>query len=93
MVMRTNSLALGTLDQRPEGFRAGWRQPAAALGRGHHRAGLRLAGMRRLAVQSALTRDIPLVMGLAPVASALVVLNNLLVDVAYSLLDPRVEVS
>jgi hypothetical protein len=47
--------------------------------------------MGRLAVQSALARDVPPVMGLALVASVLAVLTHLLVDVADTLLDPRVE--
>lgn len=50
-------------------------------------------GMGRLAVQSALARDFPLVMGIALVGSVLVVLTNFLVDVAYTYLDPRVQVA
>ncbi|HEX7004331.1 MAG TPA: ABC transporter permease [Trueperaceae bacterium] len=48
-------------------------------------------GMGRLAVQSALARDFPLVMGLSLVASILVVMTNLIVDMFYALLDPRVK--
>lgn len=48
-------------------------------------------GMGRLAVQSALARDYPLVMGLSLVASVLAVVTNLFVDMLYAVLDPRVK--
>lgn len=48
-------------------------------------------GLGRLAVQSALARDYPLVMGVGLVAAFLVVASNLLVDLVYAKLDPRVK--
>jgi peptide/nickel transport system permease protein len=48
-------------------------------------------GIGRLAVQAAQTRDYPLVMGLTLVAAVLVVTINLLVDVLYAAVDPRVR--
>jgi peptide/nickel transport system permease protein len=48
-------------------------------------------GIGRLAVQAAQTRDYPLVMGLTLVAAVLVVALNLVVDLLYALVDPRVR--
>jgi ABC-type dipeptide/oligopeptide/nickel transport system permease component len=47
-------------------------------------------GMGRYAVSSITSVDFPAVMGVALVAAALFVLVNLLVDVAYVALDPRI---
>ena len=51
-----------------------------------------IPGIGRLLVQSVLMRDIPLIQGLIFYTSTLVVLLNFLVDILYSLLDPRVQV-
>lgn len=48
-------------------------------------------GMGRLAVTAAVSRDYPLIMAVTVVVSAVVLLSNLLVDVLYGLLDPRVR--
>ncbi|HEX6988829.1 MAG TPA: ABC transporter permease [Bacillota bacterium] len=48
-------------------------------------------GMGRLAVTAAVGRDYPLIMAVTMVVSAVVLLTNLLVDVLYGLLDPRVR--
>jgi peptide/nickel transport system permease protein len=48
-------------------------------------------GMGRLAVDAAFTRDYPLVMGITLLMSAVVVLTNLLTDVLYVYLDPRIR--
>jgi peptide/nickel transport system permease protein len=48
-------------------------------------------GMGRLGVQAALGRDYPLVMAITLFVSAAVVLVNILVDLAYLWLDPRVR--
>jgi peptide/nickel transport system permease protein len=48
-------------------------------------------GIGRLAVQAAQTRDYPLVMGLTLIAAVLVVSVNLLVDLLYAAVDPRVR--
>ncbi len=50
-----------------------------------------LPGLGRHFVRSALARDHPLLMGSILVFSALIIVFNLLVDIAYSVLDPRVE--
>lgn len=50
-----------------------------------------IPGIGRLFIQGALNRDYTLVMGLVVLYSALLVLLNLLVDLAYGLLDPRVR--
>ena len=48
-------------------------------------------GIGRLAVQAAQTRDYPLVMGLTLVAAVMVVSINLVVDLLYAVVDPRVR--
>jgi peptide/nickel transport system permease protein len=47
-------------------------------------------GLGRLAVDSAITRDYPVIMGVTILASVLVILSNLLTDLAYGLIDPRI---
>ncbi|MBT9163226.1 MAG: Dipeptide transport system permease protein DppB [Chloroflexi bacterium] len=48
-------------------------------------------GMGRLFVAAVFARDYPLVMGINMVVAVLVVVGNLLADVAYALLDPRIR--
>jgi peptide/nickel transport system permease protein len=52
-----------------------------------------LPGLGQLAWQSVTTQDLPVIMGIVLVASAVIVLANLLVDLGYALLDPRVRPS
>ncbi len=48
-------------------------------------------GMGRLAVQAAFRRDYPTVMALTVIFGALVIVGNLLADIAYGYADPRVR--
>jgi len=48
-------------------------------------------GMGRLAYHAAMKRDYPVIMGTLVVATVLVILGNLLADVAYTFLDPRIK--
>ncbi len=48
-------------------------------------------GMGSLAVDSAVQRDYPVVMGITLMVSVLVVVTNFLTDLSYLLLDPRVK--
>ena len=48
-------------------------------------------GMGRLAVEAAFTRDYPLVMGITVIIAVFVVICNLLADLVYGLLDPRIR--
>jgi len=48
-------------------------------------------GVGRLAIESILTRDYPMVQGVVLFAALAVVLSNLLVDLTYALLDPRIR--
>lgn len=48
-------------------------------------------GMGRLAVQAAFRRDYPTVMALTVIFSFLVIIGNLLADIAYAYIDPRVR--
>jgi peptide/nickel transport system permease protein len=50
-------------------------------------------GMGRLYYQAATGRDYPLLMAILIIASAFTVLANLLADIAYGFLDPRVRFS
>ena len=47
-------------------------------------------GMGRLFYQSALRRDYPVLMAIVMFSSALIILSNLLADLAYALVDPRI---
>jgi len=50
-------------------------------------------GIGRLAVQSIVTADVPLIMGTVLFGTFFIVMANLCVDVAYMFLDPRVRVT
>jgi peptide/nickel transport system permease protein len=50
-------------------------------------------GLGTLAYQAVGTRDNPLLLGIFVVTAILVSLFNLVTDIAYSLVDPRVELS
>jgi peptide/nickel transport system permease protein len=51
-----------------------------------------LPGLGQLAVQSVLQQDLPVVIGTIILAAAFIVVANILVDIGYGLLDPRVRV-
>lgn len=48
-------------------------------------------GLGQLAVDAALRRDTPLILGVTVFVSVMVVLSNLVVDLVYPLLDPRIK--
>jgi peptide/nickel transport system permease protein len=50
-------------------------------------------GMGRLAVDAAVQRDYPLVMGITLMVSAVVIASNLVVDMIYGWADPRIRVT
>jgi peptide/nickel transport system permease protein len=50
-------------------------------------------GMGRLMYESLLTRDYPLIMGILVVTTIVVVAANLLVDIAYAFIDPRIRIT
>jgi peptide/nickel transport system permease protein len=50
-----------------------------------------LQGLGYLAINSALNQDLPLVLGVVLVGCVAVVLANLVVDILYAFLDPRVR--
>ena len=49
-------------------------------------------GMGRLAVEAAFKQDYPLIMGITAVFALVVIASNLVVDVVYGVVDPRVRV-
>lgn len=50
-----------------------------------------IPGLGRLAVESILTRDFPMMQGVVLFVAVAVVATNLMVDVIYALLDPRIR--
>jgi peptide/nickel transport system permease protein len=50
-----------------------------------------IPGIGRLALQGALSRDYPVVMTMTVLGATLIVLSNLLTDLSYALLDPRIR--
>jgi peptide/nickel transport system permease protein len=48
-------------------------------------------GLGRLAFESVLRRDYPTILGVLLFSSIVVVLMNLLTDLAYRLIDPRIK--
>lgn len=50
-------------------------------------------GVGRLAVRAAFERDYPTIMGLTLLVSTLVILSNLLTDIAYGYIDPRIRLA
>jgi peptide/nickel transport system permease protein len=50
-----------------------------------------IKGLGRVLIQGILNRDYPVVQGAILVVTAIFVLSNLLVDVAYTMIDPRVR--
>jgi peptide/nickel transport system permease protein len=50
-----------------------------------------LPGIGRLGVQSIFNADFPTVMGITVLGSFVIVVANLVVDIAYAFLDPRVR--
>jgi peptide/nickel transport system permease protein len=50
-----------------------------------------IKGLGRLLIQSILNRDYPMVQGAVLVVSAIFVFTNLLVDVLYTVIDPRIR--
>lgn len=53
----------------------------------------RIPGLGRFFVQSSLNRDYTMIMGVIIVYSTIVIIMNLLVDILYSFLDPRISYS
>ncbi len=49
-----------------------------------------IPGLGRTVVQAINQQDLPVIMGIVIVAAAFVVLANLIVDILYAVLDPRV---
>jgi peptide/nickel transport system permease protein len=52
-----------------------------------------LVGVGQLAVNSVLASDLPMMMGVVLLASTAVVVANIIVDVVYAAIDPRIKVS
>ena len=50
-----------------------------------------IPGLGRYFVQGALNRDYPLVLGVVTIYATLIILFNLIADLAYGWLDPRVR--
>jgi peptide/nickel transport system permease protein len=48
-------------------------------------------GMGRLYYQAAMQRDYPTLLGVLTISSAIMILSNLLADIIYGFLDPRIR--
>jgi peptide/nickel transport system permease protein len=49
--------------------------------------------MGRLAIEAANGRDYPLIVGITVIVAAVVVFSSLVVDLAYTWLDPRIRLA
>jgi len=52
-----------------------------------------LPGLGQLALQSVTTQDLPVIVGVVLIAAVFVVIANIVVDMLYAVLDPRVRLS
>jgi peptide/nickel transport system permease protein len=52
-----------------------------------------LPGLGRLAIGAVVEYDLPLIVATTLLAAAIVVLMNLIVDIAYAFIDPRVRIA
>jgi peptide/nickel transport system permease protein len=52
-----------------------------------------ITGLGAVSVQAINTSNLPVIIGFVIFAAAFVVIANIVVDLAYSLLDPRVRIS
>jgi peptide/nickel transport system permease protein len=52
-----------------------------------------LAGIGRLAINSVVTLDLPMVLGVLIFSAALILVFNIIVDATYAFIDPRVRLS
>ena len=52
-----------------------------------------LPGMGRLAIDSVTDYDLPIIVGVTVVAAVFVIVANLIVDLLYAAIDPRVRIA
>jgi peptide/nickel transport system permease protein len=52
-----------------------------------------IQGLGKLSITSVLNNDLPVIMGVVLIAAAFIVLANILVDILYAFIDPRVRLS
>ena len=52
-----------------------------------------IPGLGKLAVTSTLTYDLPVIVALVLLAGAFVIVANIVVDILYAAIDPRVRLS
>ena len=52
-----------------------------------------IPGLGKYFISSILNRDYPIIMGTTIVLAALIIIMNLLVDIAYTLVDPRISLA
>jgi peptide/nickel transport system permease protein len=52
-----------------------------------------LPGMGSLAIDSVLKSDLPVIVGITLVSAVFIIVANLIVDVLYAVIDPRVRLS
>ena len=52
-----------------------------------------IPGMGRLFFQSAMSRDYPVIMGILTMGAVLTLIGNLLADICYGIVDPRIKLN
>jgi peptide/nickel transport system permease protein len=52
-----------------------------------------IPGMGQLFYQSTMSRDYPTIMGILVIGAILTLIGNLLADISYAMVDPRIRVS
>ena len=60
-------------------------------GRGDHGEHIRLPGVGRLAIDAISNRDYPMIQGAVILVAASFVFVNLIVDIIYAFVDPRIR--
>ena len=65
--------------------------PTPARRRRDHRGDLLVAGLGCLAIKAVTTNDYPVILAIVMVGGIMVLLGNLLADVLYGFVDPRIK--
>ena len=52
-----------------------------------------IPGMGRLFFQSAMSRDYPVIMGILTMGAVLTLIGNLIADISYGIVDPRIKLN
>jgi hypothetical protein len=88
------TVSFGTIIVIVSGYVRGWLGPSRGARRGgNHRGGLQPPGLGKLAVSSVVEYDLPVITGVTLIAAAFIIIANMIVDVLYAAVDPRVRLT